>query len=130
MISSIIQALFHSAQYERTRKEATKIYDLLNTKTKPKKISKITGASLLPPSSPDCKLLDYAIGDISENKTNVTSHPNIGSLKIAIEEEWIKMSEEFILKACKLFQRRIDTITEKIAATMSTFTVLYLFFIL
>ena len=48
---------------------------------------------------------------VLENKTNATSHPNIGSLKTAIEEEWIKMSEEFILKACKL--SRVDVIMEK-----------------
>ena len=33
--------------------------------------------------------LDYAIWSILENKTNATSHPNIGSLK-TIEEEWNK----------------------------------------
>ena len=37
---------------------------------------------------------------IIKNKTNATSHPNIGLLKTAIEEEWKKMSEEFISKAC------------------------------
>ncbi len=44
--------------------------------------------------------LDYTIGGLFENKTNATSHPNIDSLKTVIEEEWNKMSEEFILKAC------------------------------
>ena len=48
--------------------------------------------------NPDHKPLDYAIWGVLENKTNATSHPNIGSLKIAIEEECNKMSEEFILK--------------------------------
>ena len=48
-----------------------------------------------------------------ENKTNATSHLNIGSLMTAIEEEWNKMSEEFLLKALKLFRRRVDTIIEK-----------------
>ena len=57
--------------------------------------------------------LDYAIWDVLENKTNATSHPNICSLKTAIEEEWNKMSEEFILKICKLFQRCVDTIIKK-----------------
>ena len=32
---------------------------------------------------------------VLENETNATSHLNIG-----FEEEWNKMSEEFILKAC------------------------------
>ena len=61
----------------------------------------------------DLNPLDYAIWDILENKTNVTSHPNIDSLKTAIEKEWNKMSEEFILKACKSFQRCVDAIIKK-----------------
>ena len=40
---------------------------------------------------------------ILENKTNATSHPNIGSFKTTIVKESNKMSEEFIFKACKLF---------------------------
>ena len=63
--------------------------------------------------SPDINPLDYAIWDILENKINAASHPNISSLKTTTEEEWNKMSEEFILKACKLFQRHVDTIIEK-----------------
>ena len=50
---------------------------------------------------------------VLENKTNATSYPSIGSLKIAIEEDWNKMSEEFILKVWKSFWRRVDTIIEK-----------------
>ena len=48
---------------------------------------------------PDLNSLDLAILGVLENKTSATSPPNIGSLKTAIEEEWNKMSEEFILKA-------------------------------
>ena len=58
------------------------------------KYSEIIGVSikklqLMPehPSSPDSKSLDYAIWGVLENKPNATSHPNIGSLKTAIEEE-------------------------------------------
>ena len=65
--------------------------------------------------SPDLNPLNYA-----------HSHPNIGSLKTAIEEEWNKMSEEFILKACKSFRERVDTIIETMVAILSKFTVLYL----
>ena len=57
------------------------------------------------------------------NQTNVTSHPNIGSLKTAIEEEWDKMSEEFILKVCKSFRRCVDTIIEKIVDILTKFIV-------
>ena len=61
--------------------------------------------------SQDLNPLDYAIWGILENKTNVIFHPNIGSLETAIEEEWNKMSEEFILKACESFRK--NTIIEK-----------------
>ena len=71
--------------------------------------------------SPDLNLLDYAIWGVLENKTNATSHSNIGSLKIAI-------NEEFILKACKSFPKRVDTIIKKkkMMAILSKFTVLCL----
>ena len=59
----------------------------LTPKTKPKIISKIIGVFLWPPSSPDPNSMDYTIWAVLENKTNATSHPNIGSLKTAIEEE-------------------------------------------
>ena len=63
--------------------------------------------------SSDLNPFDCAIWGVLENKTNAISHSNIGLLKTAIEEEWNKISEGFLLKACKLFQRRVDTIIEK-----------------
>ena len=69
-------------------KKQQRIYDLLNAKTKPKRISEINGGSSWPSSNPDRNPLNYTLWSVLENKTNATSHPNIGSLKIAIEEEW------------------------------------------
>ena len=60
-----------------------------------------------------------------ENKTNATSHPNIGSLKTAIEEKWNKMSK-FSLKAWKSFRRRFDTIEKKMATILDKIIVLCL----
>ena len=72
--------------------------------------------------TPDLNPLDYAI--VLESKTNATSNPNISSLKTAIKEEWNKMSEKFILKACKSFRRRVETIIEKkMVAILSKFIV-------
>ena len=66
---------------------------------------------------------------VLENKTNATPHPNIGLLKTISEEEWNKMSEEFILNTCKSFRRYVDTITEKkMAAILSEFILLFIFF--
>ena len=61
----------------------------------------------------ELNLLNYVIWGVFENKTNPISHRNISSLKTAFEKEWNKMFEEFILKACKSFRRRVDTIIEK-----------------
>ena len=61
--------------------------------------------------SQDLNLLDYAIWGVLEN--NTTFYPNISSSKTAAEEEWNKISEEFILKARKSFRRRVTTITEE-----------------
>ena len=78
------------------------------------------------------KRLYYTMWGILENKTNATSHQNIGLLKTAFEKEWNKMSEEFILEACKSFRRRADTKIEKkkkkkkMVAILSKFTVLCL----
>ena len=54
--------------------------------------------------NPDLNPLYYAIWGVLENKTNVTSNPNIGSFKTAIEEEWNKMSEEFIFMHANRFE--------------------------
>ena len=67
------------------------------------KNSEIIGVSLWPPSSPDLNFLYYTIRGVLENKTNAAFHPNTGSLMTATEEEWNKMSEEFILKAYNSF---------------------------
>ena len=68
---------------------------------------------------------------VLENKTNATSHPNIGLLRTTIEEKWNEMPKEFISKAYKSFRMRVDTIIEKkkkMAAILSKFTVLCLSF--
>ena len=81
---------------------------------------------LMPKPTP-AKILDYVIWGALENKTNATLHPNIGLLKTDFEEEWNEVSEEFILKACKSFQRSVDTIIEKkMVVILSKFTVLCL----
>ena len=77
---------------------------------------------------PDHKsLLIRLYWGVFKNKTNATSHSNIGSLKTAIEEDWNRTSQDFILKEWKSFWRRVDTIIEKkMVAILSKFTVLCL----
>ena len=71
--------------------------------------------------SPDLNPFDYIIWGVLENQTNITSHPNIGSLKPATRVEWNKMYEEFILKVCKSFQKQLRDFLLCSAATASRF---------
>ena len=89
----------------------------------------ITRTAIKHDLNPDHNLLNYAIWSVLENKTNATSHPNIDVFKSAVEEEWNKMSEEFILTVFKSFRRRVDTKIEKKkkVAILNKFTVLCLF---
>ena len=64
---------------------------------------------------------DYAIWSVLESKTNAPPHSNVGLLKTAIGKEWNKMSDEYILKACKSFLMSVCTIIEKMVATLSKF---------
>ena len=78
-----------------------------------KSMKKTVRTAIKQNSCPDLNPLDYIMWGILEYKINATSHPNIGSLMTAIEEEWNKMTEEFILKVCKSFRRCVNTIIEK-----------------
>ena len=90
------------------------------------KVKKTVRTAIKQDLSPDLNPPDYAIwGVLEKNKTNVNSHPYITSLKTAIEKKWKKISEEFILKSCKSFRRRIDRIIKKTVAILNKFTVLY-----
>ena len=60
------------------------------------------------PAIKKINLLDFVIWGVLENKMNATSYLNIGTLKTAIEKGWNKISDEFILKACKSFRSRVD----------------------
>ena len=46
----------------------------------------------------------YAVWVVLENKTNATSHPNIGSLKTVFWEEYIKISKEFFFHHANRFE--------------------------
>ena len=95
------------------KKKRQRIYDLLYAETKPPKLPKWLEFLYDLHQGQNFNPIDYAIWGILENKTNAIIHPNIYSLNIAFEEEWNKMSEEFILKAYKSFRRRVNIIIEK-----------------
>ena len=64
--------------------------------------------TIWPPSSPDLSPLDYAIWGEIERKACATPHPNVASLKAAVEKEWMEMSEAYVIKSCKAFRPRLE----------------------
>lgn len=67
-------------------------------------------SDMWPSSSPDLNPLDFAVWGVLERKANHTPHPNVDSLKVAIKAEWDNLSEDFIVKSCGAFRRRIEAV--------------------
>ncbi len=65
-----------------------------------------------PSSSRDLNSLDYTMWGVLEQTTNKTSHSNISSFKAAIEEEWGKMTKDFVVKSCAAFWCRVEAVIE------------------
>ena len=114
MISFIIHVFFIKIQpnMSEQEKKRQRVY-LLNAEIKPKLKFPNNQSFFVVLIKPRPEPHHYSTWGASENKTNATSHPIIGLLKTAIQEEWNEISEEFILKACKSFHCCIDTIIEK-----------------
>ena len=62
-----------------------------------------------PPASPDLNPLDYAIWGNVERVACARPHPSVDALKAAVEQEWANMSAEFVIKSCKAFRSRLET---------------------
>ena len=60
------------------------------------------------PTSPDYAVLNCAILGMVERKACKTPHPNVDSLKAAVELAWANMSEDFIRTSCLGFRPRLE----------------------
>jgi len=63
-----------------------------------------------PPSSPDLNPLDFSIWANIQSKACNCQHPNLDSLKAAVEEHWNNMSDDYITKVCSKFRPRIEAV--------------------
>jgi len=66
-----------------------------------------------PPSSPDLSPLDYAVWGIVERRACATPHRNVADLKIAVEQEWANMSDDFLVKTCRSFRPRLEAMLDR-----------------
>lgn len=65
-----------------------------------------------PPNSPDLNPLDYYVWGIVERQTNKSRHPNVNSLRAAIEAEFTAMNRDQLKTACSRFRARIKQVIE------------------
>ncbi|XP_076626017.1 uncharacterized protein LOC143344146 [Colletes latitarsis] len=65
-----------------------------------------------PPNSPDLNPLDYYVWGVIERHTNKCRHPNINSLRAAIESEFTVMKRDQLKSACSRFRARIEQVIE------------------
>ncbi|CAK9807113.1 Transposable element Tcb1 transposase [Anthophora quadrimaculata] len=65
-----------------------------------------------PPNSPDLNPLDYYVWGVIERQTNKCRHPNVNSLRAAIESEFATIKHDQLKSACSRFRARIEQVIE------------------
>lgn len=65
-----------------------------------------------PPFSPDLNPLDYGIWGVMEREACATHHNSLETLKASITEAWDNLSDEFVVKTCRSFRRRLEMVVE------------------
>lgn len=63
-----------------------------------------------PPNSPDLNPLDYYVWSVVERVTNKTRHPNVASLRAAIEAAFRNMDSAVLTRACERFRPRMEAV--------------------
>ncbi|KAF2352619.1 hypothetical protein FHG87_016621 [Trinorchestia longiramus] len=68
--------------------------------------------AIWPSSSPDLNVCDYWLFGVIEEKSNVTSHPSVNSLKSAIRRAFRNLDPEDVKRSCSRFRSRISQIID------------------
>jgi hypothetical protein len=63
---------------------------------------------ILPPSSPDCNLLDLSMWSVFEREVNKEPHNSLASLRVKILEVMGGMDREVVNRSYKKFWSRIE----------------------
>ncbi|KYN10983.1 hypothetical protein ALC57_16867 [Trachymyrmex cornetzi] len=64
------------------------------------------------PNSPNLNPLDYYVWGVVERVTNKSRHPNVTSLRTAIEAAFIGMDSATLQHACERFRQRIEAVIQ------------------
>ena len=62
-----------------------------------------------PPNSPDLNPLDFYVWGVVERVTNKSRHPNVASLRAAIEAAFTDMDRDALKRACARFRPKMKS---------------------
>ena len=65
-----------------------------------------------PPYSPDLNPMDYSMWSILESKVCATPHKSLNSLKLSLEREWAKISDDTLRKIVEKFRERLKAVVK------------------
>jgi len=65
-----------------------------------------------PPDSPDLNPLDFYVWSVVERVTNKSRHPNVASLRVAIEATFADMDRDALKRACERFRPRMEAVIQ------------------
>ncbi|CAK9829643.1 Transposable element Tcb1 transposase [Anthophora retusa] len=65
-----------------------------------------------PPNSPDLNPLDFYVWSVIERVTNKSRHPNLASLRAAIEAAFADMDRDSLKRACERFRPRLEAVIQ------------------
>lgn len=65
-----------------------------------------------PPNSPDLNLLDFYVWSVVERVINKSRHPNLASLRAAIEAAFADMDRDSLKRACERFRPRMEAVIQ------------------
>ncbi len=68
--------------------------------------------TMWPPYSPNANPLDFSFWPHVEGKACCICHPNIDTLKAAVNQHWDNMDPDFICKTCAAFRTQITSMIE------------------
>jgi len=74
-----------------------------------------------PPNSPDLNPLDYYAWSVVERITNKSRHPNVTSLRTAIEAAFADIDSATLQRVCERFRSRIEAVIEVDGAILNNY---------
>jgi len=98
----------------RYKSYTIKVRQMLSKAARTKRVERcnLLLCSFWPPNSPDLNPLDFYVWSEVERVTNKSRHPNVASLRTAIEAAFTDMDRDTLKRACARFRPRMEAVIQ------------------